>query len=180
MCSCSLFFHWCSFSPSWPLAFYHFLTAATKFSCCSSNKKCLFSSLGLAVCRPFSCWASLACRLLSLFLCLSLSLYSKFVNMTVVLSLLHWTTRTQKRFPLSAFVFIELSLFHKTRVAIRFPAKITSSCIWVCDLPYLLIELFYIGMHVVLTGRAIVVSFALRKKKRWRYANISNKNVTIL
>ena len=35
----------------------------------------------------------------------------------------------------------------------RFPAKITSSCIW---LPYLLIELFYIGMPVVRTdGRPV-------------------------
>ena len=55
----------------------HFVTAATKFSCCSSNKKkkCLlcFSSH----------WASLTCRLLSLFLCLSLALYSKFVDMTI-------------------------------------------------------------------------------------------------
>ena len=39
------------------------------------TKKCLlcFSSL----------WASLACRLLSLFVCLSLALYSKFVDMTI-------------------------------------------------------------------------------------------------
>ena len=123
----------------------HFLTAATKFSCCSSNKKCL--TLALAVCRPFSRWASLTCRLLSLFLCLSLSLYYKFVNVTIILSLLLWTTRIQKRFPLSAVVFIELSLLHKTRVAKRFFSKIISSCIWICHLPYLLIELF---MPVVL------------------------------
>ena len=47
----------------------HFLTTAIKFSCCSSNKKCLlcFLSLALALCRSFSRWASLACRLLSLF-----------------------------------------------------------------------------------------------------------------
>ena len=68
----------------------HFVTAATKFSCCSSNKKCLlcFLSLALDICRPFSRWASLACRLLSLFLCLSLALYSKFVDMTINLSLI--------------------------------------------------------------------------------------------
>ena len=69
----------------------HFLTAATKFSCCTSNKKSLlcFLSLALDLCRSFSRWASVACRLLPLFLCLSLSL------------------------------------------AMWFPAKITSSCIWV-------------------------------------------------
>ena len=68
----------------------HFVTAATKFSCCSSNKKCLFCFLSLALdlCRPFSRWASLACRLLSLFLCLSLALYSKFVDMTLTPSLI--------------------------------------------------------------------------------------------
>ena len=69
----------------------HFVTAATKFSCCSSNKKCLlcFLSLALALCRSFSRWTSQACRLLSLFrLCLSLSLYSKFVDMTINLSLI--------------------------------------------------------------------------------------------
>ena len=54
----------------------HFVTAASKFSCCSSNKtKCLLCF--------FSRWAWLACRLLSLFLCLSLALYSKFVDMTI-------------------------------------------------------------------------------------------------
>ena len=64
----------------------HFVTAATKFSCCSSNKKCLlcFLSLALDLCCPFSRWASLACRLLSLFLgCLSPALYFKFVDMTM-------------------------------------------------------------------------------------------------
>ena len=47
-----------------------------------------FWSLALDLCRPFSRWASLACRLLSLFLCLSLALYSKFVDMTINLSLI--------------------------------------------------------------------------------------------
>ena len=68
----------------------HFVTAATKFSCCSSNKKCLlcFLSLALDLCRPFSRWVSLACRVLSLFLGLSLALYSKFVDITINLSLI--------------------------------------------------------------------------------------------
>ena len=47
-----------------------------------------FSSLALNPCRPFSRWASLVCRPLSLFLCLSLALYSKFVDMTIYLSLI--------------------------------------------------------------------------------------------
>ena len=60
----------------------HFLTAATNFACWPSNKESLlcFLSLALALCCSFSHWTSLACHLLSLFLCLFLSLYSKFVT----------------------------------------------------------------------------------------------------
>ena len=68
----------------------HFVTTATKFSRCSSNKKFLlcFSSLTLDLCRPFSRWVSLAFRVLSHFLCLSLAICSKFVDMTINLSLI--------------------------------------------------------------------------------------------
>ena len=45
-------------------------------------------SLALDLCRPFYRWASLACRRLSLFLCLSLALYFKFVDMTINLTLI--------------------------------------------------------------------------------------------
>ena len=45
--------------------------------------------------------------LLPLFLCLSLSLFSKFVDMTISLNLMLSTTRIQKYFPLSVFVFID-------------------------------------------------------------------------
>ena len=72
---------------------------------------CILCFLSLALdlqpCRPFSRWASLACRLLSLFLSPSLALYSKFVDMTIDLSLILQTTRIQKQFPLSVFVFID-------------------------------------------------------------------------
>ena len=47
-------------------SFSYFVTAATKCSCCSSNKKkCFlrFFSLAVDLCRPFSHWASLACSL---------------------------------------------------------------------------------------------------------------------
>ena len=40
------------------------------------------------------------------FLCLSLSLYSKFVDVTIYLSLILQTTRIKKHFPLPVFVFI--------------------------------------------------------------------------
>ena len=85
-------FHCRSFSPCVGAAsISHFVTAATKFSCCSSNKKLsplFFSSLALDLCCPFCRRASLACRPLSLFLCLSLGLYSKFVDVTINLSLI--------------------------------------------------------------------------------------------
>ena len=87
----------------------HFITAATKFSCCSSNKKCplCFLSLALDLCRSFSRWASLACDF-SLFLCLSLALYSKFMDMTtcnlsLILNRQHGYTNNF-RFPFSSFL----------------------------------------------------------------------------
>ena len=91
-CSRSLFFslplifslHW------WPLAFLILSPLLQNFHVVLPTKKFLlcFLSLALDLCRPFSRWASLACRLLSLFLCLSLALYSKFVDMTINLSLI--------------------------------------------------------------------------------------------
>ena len=76
--------HW------WPLAFLILSPPLQNFHVVLPTKKCLlcFLSLALDLCRPFSRWASLACRLLSLFLCLSLALYSKFVDLTINLSLI--------------------------------------------------------------------------------------------
>ena len=76
--------HW------WPLAFLILSPPLQNFHVVLPTKKCLlcFLSLALDLCRPFSRWASLACRLLSLFLCLSLALYSKFVDMTINLRLI--------------------------------------------------------------------------------------------
>ena len=45
-----------------------------------------FLSLALDLSLPFVRWTSLACLLISLFLCLSLSLYFKYVDMTINLS----------------------------------------------------------------------------------------------
>ena len=75
--SLPLFFtlHW------WPLAF---LILSPPLQ--NSRKKMSFLSLTLQLWPPFSRWASLACAPLSLFLCLSLVLYSKFVDVTITLS----------------------------------------------------------------------------------------------
>ena len=78
-CSLSLIFTLAAASIS------HFLKAATKFLCCSSNKICLLvffftrsSSFLVELRRPVT--------LLSLFLCLSL--FSRFVDMTINLHLI--------------------------------------------------------------------------------------------
>ena len=78
------FFHCRSFSPLVAESISHFLTAATKFSCCSSNKKRLLFFVS---------------RLLSLYLCLSLFLYSKFMDMTINRQ---YGYRNNFRFPFSS------------------------------------------------------------------------------
>ena len=79
------FFHCRSFSPLVAESISHFLTTATKFSCCSSNKK---TTLLFFI-----------SRLLSLYLCLSLFLYSKFVDMTINRQ---YGYRNNFRFPFSS------------------------------------------------------------------------------
>ena len=107
VCSLSLFFFTVAhFHPS---GRYHFSFSHCRYkiSRCSSNKKCLlcFFSLALALFLVELGWPV---ALLSVLLCLSLSLYSKFVDMTINLSLvLYKTTRVQKHFLLSVFVFID-------------------------------------------------------------------------
>ena len=75
---------------------------------------------------------SLAWCLLSLFLCPSYSIF-QICGYAINLSLILQTTWIQKQFPLSfsSLLTLLLSVLYKTWVAMRFPAKITSSCIWV-------------------------------------------------
>ena len=84
----------------------------------SSNKKCLLCFFCLFVCFFFylSLQISFALFLFEFrwpvayflfFLRLSLALYSKFVDITINLSLILQKTRIQKQFPLSVFVFID-------------------------------------------------------------------------
>ena len=121
--------HW------WPLAFLILSPPLQSFHVVLPTKKYLlcFLSLALDLCRPFSRWASLACHVLSLFLCPSFALYSKFVDMTINLSLYfrQHGYRNNFRFPFSCLLTLQLPLLYKTPVAMRFPSKITSSCIWV-------------------------------------------------
>ena len=71
------FFHCPHFHLALAASISHFVTAATKFSCFSSNKR-----------NASFVFCFFACRLLSLFLCLSLALYSKFLDVTINLNLI--------------------------------------------------------------------------------------------
>ena len=74
----------------------------------------VFFSLALA---PFLLKLRWPVALLSLFLCLSLSPYSKFVDMTINLSLILKTARIQKHFPLPVFVFVHSLVFSASQHA---------------------------------------------------------------
>ena len=139
--------HW------WPLAFLILLPPLQNFHVILPTKKCLlcFLSLALDLCRPFSRWASLACRPLSLFLGLSFALYSKFVHMTINLSLILSKTRIQRQFPLSVFVFIDSLVASSSQDAGSYATSRQNNLdlhlgCHTCRLSY-----FYIGMPVVRT-----------------------------
>ena len=103
-CSCSVLFRCRSFSPWWPPAFLIFSPPLRNFILFLQQKWLLcFSYLALALFLVELRWTV---ALLSLFLCLSLYLFSKLWNMTINLNLIIWTTRIQKHFLLSVFVFI--------------------------------------------------------------------------
>ena len=96
LCSCSPFFFTAAhfhLAGRWHFSFSHrrYIISLFFFQRYSSP---LFFSLVVALCRSFSRWASLACGLLSRFLCHSLSLHSKFVIMTINIKvMLHKTIR---------------------------------------------------------------------------------------
>ena len=90
-------------------------------------------SLTLVLHHSFSHWSLQACHLLSLFLCLSLSLYSKFVDMTINAAMLNTLDNMDtETIPLSVFVFVD-SLVVCASQDVGGYAQITSSCIWAVD-----------------------------------------------
>ena len=136
------------------------------------QKKCLlcFLSLALDLCRTFSRWASLACHVLSLFLCPSFALYSKFVDMTINLSLYfrQHGYRNNCRFPFSCLLTLQLPLLYKTPVAMRFPAKITSSCIWVAiPVHWVILHWYACGADGRSVGRAYGHMITKFSRKGW-------------
>ena len=87
----------------------------------------------------------------------SLSFSCSIFQMAINLSLILSTTRIQTQFPLlfSSLLTLELSLLYKMQVAMRFPAKVTSNCIWVAILvDWVFLHWFACGADGRLGGRA--------------------------
>ena len=106
-CYCSLFFTR-SFSPWWPLGFLIFHVVLPTNSPLSS---------ALALCRSFSRWNSLACRPLYFFLC------SKFVDMTINLTLDNKDTETISAFRFRLYWLFSCLCFTRRRWLCDFPPK---------------------------------------------------------
>ena len=155
MCSCSVFFHCRSFSPCiggyqhFSFRYHHYKIFMLLFQ----QKNVSFFYLSLQISAAFFLverrWPATYFVFFSG--CFSLLLYSKFVDLTINLSLIFQTTRIQKQFLLSIFVFLDslvVSALKNTggQVISRFSF----------GLLYLLIELFYIGMPVVWTDSCLV------------------------
>ena len=113
-----VFFHF--FSPPliftlhwWPLAFLISSPPLKNYYVVLQTKKCLLCCLSLAVYRSLSPFSLLSFAGLPPTFSFSLSFscsISKFVDMTINLSLILQTTRIQKQFPLFVFVFIVSAL----------------------------------------------------------------------
>ena len=133
--------HW------WPLAFLilspplqnvHVVLPTTK------NVSFVFFSLALFLIelRWPAAW-------LSLFLCLSPALYSKFVDMLDNESKLNTLDNTNTS-------LLALSVLYKTPVVMRFPAKITSSCIWVAiPVDWVILHWYAFGVDGRSLGRSL-------------------------
>ena len=120
------------------------------------EQKNVFFVVYFCLCRPFSRWASLACRLRSLFLCLSFALFSKFVDMTINLSLILQTTRIQKQFPLFVFVFIDYLVVSALHDSGGYAISRQNNLDLHLGSHTCRSELFYIGIPVVWTdGRSL-------------------------
>ena len=120
-CSCSLFFHCRSFSPSWPLAFLIFSPPLQNFMLFLQQKMSPLFFLSRS--SSFSRWASLACCPTFLFFSVFLFLYipNLWTWQNINLSLILYTQHGYRnifRFPFSSLLTILLPRLHKARVAI--------------------------------------------------------------
>ena len=120
-----------------------FVTAATKFFCCSSNKKMslLFVSLALDLCRPFSLYFSR-----------SIFRICGHDNLSTPNSLDNTNTETISAFRSRLYWLFSCLCFTRRRSLCDFPPKQPRVTF---GLPYRWNELFYFGMPVVRTdGRS--------------------------
>ena len=114
----------------------HFVTTATKLSCCSSKEK-ISPLFFISRSRYLSPFISLSFAGLPPTFSFSLSFSSSIFqicghdNYSKLNTLENTDTETYFRFPFSSSLTLLFSLLYKTRVAVRFPVKITSSYIWV-------------------------------------------------
>ena len=108
----------------------HFVTAATKFSCCPSNKKksALFFIFRSKSLSPFF---SLSFVGLLLIFAISLSFSCSMFQICGHDNLSKLNTLDNTDTETIILLTLFLSLLYKTPVAMRFPARKTSSCIWV-------------------------------------------------
>ena len=68
----------------------------------------------------------------------------------------HHGYRNNFRFPFSSLLTLSLSLLCKTRVAMRFTAKLTSSCIWVAiPVDWVILHWYACGVDGRLVGRSV-------------------------
>ena len=124
--------HW------WPLAFLILSPSLQNFHVVLPTQKCLLCFLSLAL-NPCRLFFSLSFDGLpptfsfSVFLVLYIPNLWTWPNLSKLTEYFRQHGyRNNFRFPVSSLLTLLLSLLYKRRVAIRFPAKITSSCIWVC------------------------------------------------
>ena len=110
------------------------LTAATKFACCSSNKKMspLFFISRFKSLSPFFSLSFAGLPTFSFSLPFSCSIFQicGHDNLSKLNTLDNTDTETISAIHFRLFCLL-LSLLYKTPVAMWFPTKITSSCIWV-------------------------------------------------
>ena len=153
----STFFQCRSFSPCIG-GHEHFLFSHCRYKIVMlffQQKKCLLCCLSLSL-SPFFSLSFNGLPPTFAFLCLSFPLFSKFVDMTINLSLILQTTRIQKQFPLFVFVFIVylvVSALHDSggyAISRQNNLDLRLGC-HTCRS-----ELFYIGIPVVRTdGRSL-------------------------
>ena len=137
--------------------FSYFVTAAKKFQ--QKNVSFVFFPRSRSL-SPFFSLSFAGLQPDFLFFSVFLLLYTPnlWTCWTMNVSWILWTTRIQKQFPFTVSSLLTLSLLYKTPVAMRFSAKITSSCIWVAiPVDWVILHWYACGADGRSGGRAVGV-----------------------